>query len=365
MGLFSSVLFRYLARNFLKWFLIVALAVTAIIILVDFSELLRKSASKPNVNFRILFQILIFKLPSLIQRVLPFITFFSSILTFWMLNRSHELTTIRAAGISIWQTLSPLIMVSLVIGGIDLMLINPLSSKMMLRYGQLDNYYFHGKKESLTVSETGLWIREAKKNQHLIFHIKHVNLEKKLLKGIVISIYNQKNHFIESISAASGLLNNGKLQLANVWKVAPEQLPEKYATLNFPTTISLNTIKNTGASPVSVSFWELPKTARLLETSGISGLKYMLYWHALLSRWGWLGAMVVLAASCSLRPLRQQGTVYLLAIGAIVAFLLYFLRDITYALGASGKLPIALSAWLPFAISMVTGITLLLYSEDG
>ncbi|MBN9343013.1 MAG: hypothetical protein BGO76_02340 [Caedibacter sp. 38-128] len=362
---FSLVLFRYLARNFLKWFFIVAFAVMTIIILVDLSELLRKSASKPDINFKILFQILIFKFPSLIQRVLPFITFFSSILTFWMLNRSHELTIIRTAGVSIWQTLSPLIIVSLLIGGIDLMLVNPISSKMMLRYGQLDDYYFHGKKESLTVSETGLWIREAKKDQQLIFHMKHVNLEKKLFKGIVITIYDQKNQFIESISATSGLLNKGQLHLENVWKVVPERLPEKYQNLSFGTTISLETIKNTGAAPVSVSFWDLRTTAHLLEASGISGLKYILYWHALLSRWGWLGAMVVLAASCSLRPIRQQGTVYLLAIGAIVAFLLYFLRDITYALGASGKLPIVLSAWLPFAISMVTGITLLLYSEDG
>ncbi|AIL13531.1 hypothetical protein IM40_08625 [Candidatus Paracaedimonas acanthamoebae] len=365
MLLFSLVLFRYLARNFLKWFLIVAFAVMAIIVLVDFSELLRKSASKSDVNFKILLQMLIFKLPSLIQSVLPFITFFSAILTFWALNRSHELTTIRAAGVSIWQTLSPLIIASLVVGGIDLMLINPISSQLMVRYGQLDDYYFHDKKENLTVSETGLWIREAKKDQQLIFHIKHVKLEKKLFKGIVITVYNQKNQFIESISANSGLLNNGQLHLKNVWKVAPEQLPEKYTNLKLPTTISLDTIKNTGASPGSVSFWELPRTAQLLETSGISGLKYMLYWHVLLSRWGWLGAMVVLAASCSLRPIRQQGTVYLFTMGAIVAFLLYFLRDITYAFGTSGKLPIALSAWFPFAISLVTGITLLLYSEDG
>jgi lipopolysaccharide export system permease protein len=365
MVFFSLVLSRYLARNFFKWFLVVTFAVMVIIILVDLSELLRKSASKPDVNFKILFQILICKFPSLIQRVLPFITFFSSMITFWMLNRSHELTIIRTAGVSIWQTLSPLIIVSLIIGGIDLMLINPISSKMMERYGQLDDYYFHGKKESLTVSETGLWIREAKKDQHLIFHIKYINLEKKLFNGIAITTYNQKHHFIESISAVSGVWHNGHLHLENVWKVAPEKLPQKYESLNFPTTISLETIKNTGAAPASVSFWALPTTAHLLEASGISGLKYMLYWHTLLSRWGWLGAMVVLAASCSLRPIRQKGTVYLLAIGAIAAFLLYFLRDITYALGTSGKLPIILSAWLPFAISMATGITLLLYSEDG
>ncbi|MBN9412543.1 MAG: LptF/LptG family permease [Candidatus Paracaedimonas acanthamoebae] len=365
MSLFSLILCKYLARNFLKWFFIVVFAVIAIIILVDLSELLRKSASKPDVNFKILFQILIFKFPSLIQRVLPFITFFSAILTFWMFNRTHELTVIRAVGVSIWQILSPLIIVTFLIGGIDLLLINPISSKMMVRYEQLDDYYLHDKKESLTVSETGLWISEARKDQQLIFHMKNVNLEKQLFKGIVITVYDQKNHFIESISATSALLKKGQLYLTNVWKVAPERLPEKYATLKFPTTISLDIIKNTGISPVSVSFWELPMTARLLEASGISGLKYILHWHALLSRWGWLSAMVILAASCSLRPLRQQGMVYLMTIGAFVAFLLYFLRDITYALGASGKLPIVLSAWLPFGISIVTGITLLLYSEDG
>lgn len=365
MRLFSPILFRYLALNFFKWFLVVSFAVMAIIILVDISELLRKSASKPDVSFKILFQILIFKFPSLIQRVLPFTIFFSSILTLWRLNRSQELTIIRTSGVSIWQSLSPLIVASLIVGGIDLLLINPISSKMMVRYTHLDDYYFHGKKESLTVSETGVWIREIQKNQHFIFHIKNINLEKNQLKEIMITIYDQKNHFVESITSSSGILQNGVLSMTGVWKIAPEKLPQKYESFNFPTKISFETLNNMGATPTSVSFWNLPTTAHLLEASGISGLKYMLYWHSLLSRWGWLGAMVVLAASCSLRPLRQQGTIYLIISGAIVAFLLYFLRDITYTLGLSGKLPILLSAWLPFVISMIIGVTLLLYSEEG
>lgn len=365
MMLSSSILFRYLARNFLKWFFVVSFAVMTIIVLVDISELLRKSASKPDVNFKILLQILIFKFPSLIQRVLPFITFFSSILTFWMLNRSQELTIIRAAGLSIWQTLMPLIGVSFLVGGIDLLLVNPISSKMLSYYNQLDDFHFHGKKESFTVSETGLWMREIKKDQHLFFHIKKINLEKKLFNEIKITVFDSKNHFIESISSESGTLNKGNISLKSVWNVRPHQLPQHYKEMDFPTTITFDTIRSTGVTPASISFWRLPRAAQILESSGISGLKYVLYWHALLSRWGLLAAMVILAASCSLRSLRQQGTIYLMVIGAIVAFLLYFLRDITYALGLSGKLPIILSAWLPFAISMIIGVTVLLYSEEG
>ena len=116
---------------------------------------------------------------------------------------------------------------------------------------------------------------------------------------------------------------------------------------------------------MSISFWDLLETEQMLNQSGLSGHKYAMYWHSLIARWVWLGIMVLLAASCSLRSIREQGTVALMTIGALSAFILYFLRDITYALGNSGTLPIALAAWTPVTISALLGITVLLHFEEG
>ncbi|MGY8996061.1 MAG: LptF/LptG family permease, partial [Alphaproteobacteria bacterium] len=46
-------------------------------------------------------------------------------------------------------------------------------------------------------------------------------------------------------------------------------------------------------------------------------------------------------------------------------FLLYFLSDISLALGMSGSLPPILAAWAPAAIFAMIGSALLFHMEDG
>ena len=45
--------------------------------------------------------------------------------------------------------------------------------------------------------------------------------------------------------------------------------------------------------------------------------------------------------------------------------MLYFLSNLVFALGISGKLPVALAAWTPAAIALALALPLLLHLEDG
>ena len=109
----------------------------------------------------------------------------------------------------------------------------------------------------------------------------------------------------------------------------------------------------------------LPKFVNLFEKSGLSGAKYNLYWHSLIARAFWLLAMVMLAATFTMRPFRQGRTGFLIMVGLGMGFVLYFLRDVTYAMGLASTLPIMLAAWAPVGISAMMGIAFLLHWEDG
>lgn len=361
----SIILSRYFARHYLGWFSSVFATVTLIITLFDLMELLRRASGRTDIGAPAILEMLLLKLPSLLQQLLPFIVFFSVILTLWTLNRRNELTVSRAMGISIWQILAPLVTTSLVIGCIDVALINPLSAKLMLRYEHLNDQYFQGNMGSLSVSETGLWVGEADTNARRIYHIKHVNPGLNKLTDVTLYMYDHQDHLKTRINATSGLVQDGYLHLSRVWSVTPDGLPSYLPQLALASTLTLDTIQNSGASPRSVSFWDLRDFVKILEKSGISGHKYLLHWHSLLAHWAWLGVMVLLATACAVRPIRQGGTLTLMVIGAVIAFGLYILQDITYALGASGTLPILLAAWTPTGISALLGISVLLYSEDG
>jgi len=114
-----------------------------------------------------------------------------------------------------------------------------------------------------------------------------------------------------------------------------------------------------------MSFWELPGYVSLLEQSGFSAQRHRLQFNALLAKPLLFCAMVLVAASFSLRMQRRGGAIALLMSGVAVGFLLYFLSDVVFALGLSARIPILLAAWAPAGVSMIFGVSMLLHLEDG
>jgi len=51
--------------------------------------------------------------------------------------------------------------------------------------------------------------------------------------------------------------------------------------------------------------------------------------------------------------------------GLGAGFVLYFFSRLTYALGLSATLPLALAAWAPALVAALLGLTYLFHSEDG
>jgi lipopolysaccharide export system permease protein len=114
-----------------------------------------------------------------------------------------------------------------------------------------------------------------------------------------------------------------------------------------------------------MSFWDLPGFIALLEQSGFPAQRHRLHFNVLLARPFLFCAMVLVAATFSLRMQRRGGATLMIVCGVVSGFLLYFLSDIVFALGLSAKLPVTLAAWTPTGVSLIFGISMLLHLEDG
>ncbi|MCE2951606.1 MAG: LptF/LptG family permease [Alphaproteobacteria bacterium] len=359
------ILSRYFATRFLIWFGIVTLAVCCIIFLFDFSEMARRASGRAGITLSFLLKTTFCKMPSLVEKLLPFIALFSTMITLWTLNRRHELEVARASGISIWQMLTPLGACALVLASLDLFFLNPFGAKMMLEFERLDSLYLSARQGGLAISDTGLWTKETDGRLQTIYHVRTLSAQNKTLHQISLTKTNDQDQFVTRLDARYAQFNGEKLHLFDVWISTTFAPPTHHDEIWVHTSFSFDSLLESGVNPKSVSFWELPYFISLLEKSGLSPLKYKLHRHNLLARVLWTVVMVMLAAACSLRPLRQGGTFLLAASGLVVAFLLYFAGDISNTLGASGKLPLILAAWGPVCMSGLAGLSVLLYSEDG
>ncbi len=361
MGLLS----KYIGKSFFKWFLWITFGFLIIIFLLDFAELLRRGASKGSLKTLNIVRMSLLKLPTLYLQVAPFIVLFSAMITLWMFNRSHELTIFRSSGLSVWKITWPMILVVTTFGLVEIAILNPLASTLLLRYEHMEDKYFKGHLGSLAVSDSGLWFREADEKRQTVYHIGKIHTHSQKVSPISLFQTDQEDHFIQRLDAEEGTFHGTHLSLKNVYVTVKHQLPVFHKTYELITRTTFHSLQDTGADPASISFWKLSDYIKQLEFSGLTSHKYALHWHGILSKWLWFSVMVLLAACCCLNPMRSGKNTRLILIGIGVSFMMYILKDVSMALGLSLKLPVILAAWLPTVMSGLMAITVLLYSEDG
>ncbi|MFN7710469.1 MAG: LptF/LptG family permease [Holosporales bacterium] len=365
MSLTSPTLVRYHIKNYLKALGLVLVVVTLVIGMFDLAEILRKAALKPDVTPGVITQLLVLRLPNLIERILPFIFFFAAVLTLWRMNRFREVDVLRASGLSIWQMLMPLALAGSLLGAVDVVVLNPVFSKMMRRHEKLERKYLFGEQESLTLSDTGLWMKESLMENERIFHANHVNPKEWLFRDVTLFTFNQKNQLQGILTAEKAQWQNGQFVFSKAWMTRPGLMPQHLEEFQIYTGITPQSFEEQGTAVYTVSFWDLPRFIHLLERAGLSSQKYLVYWHSLWARMFWLGIMVFLAAAFALRPLRQGHQAFWLTAGIALAFALYVLRDISYALGSAGTVPAMVAAWIPVGVSLAVAAWILLHLEDG
>jgi len=359
-----SLLSRYVSRSFIISFGVALICLLTIIILFDFAELQRRAGSK-DVSLAIKVNMVFLRAPHFLEQILPFLVFMAALFIFWRMNRMNELLIFRSAGISLWRLVLPIILTALLIGVVDLTAFNSLSSALQARYEKLEKRYFSHSKEDIKVSSTGLWFSEKMGPNQVIYRASKVNLDKLEFKDLNLIITSPQNKFVGRIDAKTAQIRGDSLELREGWDTQAGIAAVPFSQKSIETSLDRKKIENMNVNRDAFSFWKLPSYIDLLETSGLHSLKYQMYWHSMLASAFWGGAMVLLAASFSCRPLRQGKTVLMILIGLIVGFFLYFFKDMTFALGASGGLPPLIAAWLPPLVTTMVGAALVFNQEDG
>ncbi|MBP6985829.1 MAG: LPS export ABC transporter permease LptG [Alphaproteobacteria bacterium] len=359
-----ATLSRYFAKLYLVWFGICVAGLTCVFSLFNVSELFRRSSTKESVDPFHIFQMTLLKLPVTIEIMLPFVVLFSGMIALWRLNKQNEITVTRSAGQSVWQILFPFIAVAAFIGALDLFVLNPIATKMLSHYKMMSSELLKNKKDGISISKTGIWLRYNYESGPTVIRVGHVDVGLKKITDMTILEYDQQDALRVRIDAQTAEFVEGGLQLNHVWIFPYKQAPVFHEKLPYKTTLSIHNIQDNKKDPETISFWKLPAYIHLLEASGLSSVKYRLHWQSLMARSAWLLAMILLAATAALRPIRQGRQALFILSAAAIGFALYFLRDITYAMGQSSSLPVVFAAWSPVVISAMIGVVALLNLEE-
>jgi len=361
----SGKIMRYLGKQYLLWFVALFGLLVAVVTLATIVEMLDRLANKQAATLGLVVELALLRVPQLSQEVLPFAALGAGMGLFWRLTRTHELVVTRAAGVSIWQFLLPPLAVAVAIGILAFAVLNPIAATLVKRYVQLEAEVLRNQTSIITVSKTGLWLRQVEGDQVHVLHAEKVSGDGATLERVMVLRFDGQDHFVGRLDAERAVLGDGNWRLEQVWESAPGTTPKKLEQALIATEMTPERLNDNFAPPETVSFWQIPSYVEVLEAAGFPTERLKLQFHRLLAMPLLFSAMVIIAATFAMRPPRRGGVTFIIGLGVVVGFLLYFLSNFVFALGLSGKLPLILAAWTPTTVCLMLGVTVLLHLEDG
>ncbi|WP_417257409.1 LPS export ABC transporter permease LptG [Celeribacter sp.] len=360
----------YLARRFLRALLIVSGAFSGLTVMIEMLEQVRRFGGS-DINAGGLFSLALLRLPASMYELLPIVVALATLVMFLGLARSSELVVTRAAGRSALRALVPPVIVAFVFGLLTVAVLNPLSAAAAREYEQREAEIAGGGKQAFSVSDEGLWLREGDADGQTVIRATRSNTDASILWDVTFLGFapdGTLNFRIEAEEAKIGP-ENWTLSGAKYWPLADTQNPEAMSTLHdtlqLPTQLSPDEIRDRFGKPNEINIWDLSAFIEKLEAAGFSARAYKMWFQSELALPLTFIAMVLIAAGFTMRHTRLGGTAPRVLIAIILAFLFFFLRNFANILGQSGEVPIALAAWgAPLAI-ILAATALLLHLEDG
>ena len=182
----------YFGRQFAAAVAVMLAALTALVSLFDFLELLRESVTAPAATFGIIVELELLRVPWITMQILPFAVLLGGIYSFWRLTRSSELVVARASGVSVWQFLAAPVLLATLLGAAATAALSPLSAVMFGRAETLYNAYLSVGGGPLSLQGGELWVRQAddglSANGVAVLHAKDVHLSGNVLSADKVSV---------------------------------------------------------------------------------------------------------------------------------------------------------------------------------
>ncbi|HKC33514.1 MAG TPA: LptF/LptG family permease, partial [Xanthobacteraceae bacterium] len=203
----AGTLSRYFGLRFLTQAVLVFLGILALVALVDYIEMMRKTAGMPFIPASVVAQTSLFRVPQIAERVMPFSVLIAAMSCYLNLSRRLELVVARAAGMSAWQFVTPALIVALLLGIFATLVYNPVAAALQERSKRLEVEFLGGNRDSgLQNTGNGFWVRQRNDDGQSIVNAVTSTEQGVRLGGVTVFTYDPEGHFLERIEANTAVL---------------------------------------------------------------------------------------------------------------------------------------------------------------
>ena len=360
----NNVLYNYLIKNFFKTILLViGIFYCFGVILNLFEEI--EFFKNTNADAFLPLALTSILIPSMIIKLLPFIIFISSMWFMLKIRNNKDLLTLKVFGFSNLKIFFILAFVSFFFGIFILIAVNPITSSLSKYYEKTKSSYARDIDHLITFNKNGLWIRENLENKFRI--ISATKPDGYNLIDVKIFHLNQEYDLIEKIISKKANIQNNNWVLNDViiFK-SNNQIFEKdeYKEYQLSSIYNYKKINNLFKNFNTMSFIDLVFNFDKLIENGYNKNFLNQSFHTLLTLPLFLFLMTGIASILTFNTLKKSDNLKFLVVGLMVTVFIFYLKDLSLALGQTDRIPLILSIWSPIiALSFFTFMGVLQINE--
>ena len=361
-----SIIDRYIAREIIKYFSIILIAVVSLFLAVDFFEKIDSffSAGLPIIKALIFF---LFRLPLAISLISPLGFLLAILIVFGLMSKNNELMALRSNGISAYYILRTTIAIAFLFSIFHFLLSDQI---VPLTFGKA-NRIWQGevnKNSVVTLQGKNIWL----KGHRTLTHIKYYDQSNKAVSGITLYYFDEQFNLSKRIDAASGTFREGAWVFRDliVQTRAPEPGKEHYNISIYderiePFEFEPGDLQRVVKKSEEMNFMELLAYIRTVEAEGYDATNYRVDLHAKLS-FPLVGLiMALLGAGFGLKRKGRgaRGISIGIVYGIGISFLYWIALNFCLSLGYGGMLPPVIAAWIANFIFLGIGLAILMTVE--
>lgn len=360
-----KVIINYLIKEFCFSLLIFSGIFVTLIILSNFVEeiiFFRDKSIDGNLIFKT-FSLSLAQVPTIYISMLPFIFLFAGIFFFAKLIKTNEITPLSLSGFSkSYIALIPSIF-AFFFGTLVVLLVTPLSSELS-KYYETTKQKYSNNDNLIIINNTGLWVKEKKNNSTFIIRadsIQDQNFEN--LKNLTIYQFDNNINFLKRIDANNAQVNNLNWSLEKS-KILFKNGKQEKSNYYYESGINFKKISSYFSNADTFSFWNIYDQIISIQNIGYYGQELIIKLNKLISLPIMLFFMVVLSTVFTLNTKTQFNNFIYTFFGVMSGIIVYFLSDLSIALGKSGKIPLVFSVWVPIILIMILSTVNLIKNND-
>jgi LPS export ABC transporter permease LptF/LPS export ABC transporter permease LptG len=349
----SSLVDRYLARQFLVYFAYGLGITTAIFVVVDLVETL----SRYEPPLYAILEHFVYRLPAALHQALPIVVLTATVFLFMELERHHELTALKAAGISLHRVSLPILVLAGAVSVGAFVFQETAAPILNAKGDEVDRVEI--RKKAAPSSEPQLqWYRRSDSEFARVDRLDRV---KRLVNGVTLVEIDANFKLLKRLDVGQAVWARDGLEFGRsvLREFGPGNTIRTVPQSGTPFRLA-DSLEALGAIPVrpsAMTFMELRAYVRYLRERGQAVGNQVLHLHSKLSFPLMSLVLAILAISCTARWPRG-GRLIGGAIAVVITIAYWVVNSGALSLGRVDLLPPIVAAWTANIVFGGIGVSL-------